>query len=68
MGEGVVLEEVFDLLLSVGDDLFDFLMILLGVVLEGGSNGASDHGLELLLLLNFIPIISNYIINKEYLV
>lgn len=47
------------MLLRLRDDLFDFIVILLGIVLEGGSDGAGDHTLELLLLLNFVAVVSN---------
>lgn len=56
MGVG---EELVDFLLILRDYLFDFFGIFLGVVFEGGADGAGDHTLELLLLLNFVAVISN---------
>ena len=54
-----VQEQLLDLLLGLGEDLFDFFGIFLGVVFEGGTDGAGDHALELELLLNFIAVVSN---------
>ena len=52
-------EELVELEFSLGDDLFDLIGVFLGIVLEGGADGAGDHTLELLLLLNFIAVVSN---------
>lgn len=52
-------EEEGDFLVGLGDDLFDFVSVFLGVVLEGRTDGAGDHTLELLLLLNFIAVVGN---------
>ena len=52
-------EQLVDLLLGLGEHLFDFFGIFLGVVLEGRTDGAGDHTLELLLLLNFVAVVSN---------
>ena len=50
---------MIDFLLSLGHDLFDFIGIFLWVVLEGWTDGASDHTLELLFLLNFIAVVGH---------
>jgi hypothetical protein len=52
-------EKLVDFLVCLRHDLFDFVSIFLGVVLEGRTDGAGNHTLELLLLLNFIAVISN---------
>lgn len=52
-------EKLIDFLLSLCDNLFDFFGIFLGVVFEGWTDGAGNHTLELLLLLNFIAVVSN---------
>jgi hypothetical protein len=52
-------EELINFLLGLCNYPFDLICIFLGVVLEGRTDGAGNHTLELLLLLNFIAIISN---------
>lgn len=52
-------KKLVDFLVILRNNLFDFFGIFLGIVFEGRTDGAGNHTLELLLLLNFIAIISN---------
>ena len=61
-------EEVVYFVLGISDNFVYVFASVFGGVSDGGSDGAGDLRLEFLFLLNFVAIISNLIIKKEYLV
>lgn len=55
----LVCKELVEFLLSLGKELSDLFGWSVGVGGGGRTDSGSDHGLELLLFLNFVSVISN---------
>ena len=55
----LLLEEAVKVLLSFLDDALGILLLLFRGIFERRSDGASDHGFELLFLLYFVSVEGN---------